>query len=71
MHFRQARPAQRLVPDSATMLNLPNPFHVAVIIQGAQSPGSSSYSTANRQLPEDAGERCRRESDRDARRHLQ
>jgi hypothetical protein len=37
MRWRLARPAQRLVPDPATTLNLPNPFQIAPIIQGAQA----------------------------------
>jgi hypothetical protein len=36
MRWRLARPAQRRVPDPATTLNLPNPFQIAKIIQGAQ-----------------------------------
>jgi hypothetical protein len=37
MRWRLARPAQRRVPDPATNLNLPNPFHIEPIIQGAQA----------------------------------
>lgn len=37
MRYRLARTAQRLVPDPATTLNLPNPFQIARIIQWAQA----------------------------------
>ena len=46
MRWRLTRPAQRRVPDPATTLNLPNPFHIEPIIQGAQALNGATIQQA-------------------------